>query len=347
MTQARAFLVVLAIVVPILSAGFSHVAVERARASHVESADYGTTYSSYDILVVTTDKRCYLPGEPVNITATLPNGFFGTFPTSCTMYYMILDSNGKVIYDMRVHYYWLMVITYWNVGPGYSRSFIWNQLDDQGNPVTPPKWLQAVVVIPAWGYSVSAYTKFEINPMPTSFDISLVPGWNLVSMPLLNDSWSAGEIGLEAGSVVVGWDAFAQGYSNPYVVGVSPEITDFRLIAGRSYFIYTQEAQTMTVFGCSSEVSSQYFMSLPVPSGGGWVCIGFSSLLGQKASDVDDLVKGARVNLVCKWNASSGVYQTYIPGHSPPVPPVLDFVIGPGEGCWLLVDGPGTLTYSP
>jgi len=86
-------------------------------------------------MVVTTDKSMYQPGEPVNITVTFPNGYSGMFRDGCTMYYTIVDSDGNVQYDLRRHMFWVMVITFWSVGPGYSRSFIWNQADDNNTPV--------------------------------------------------------------------------------------------------------------------------------------------------------------------------------------------------------------------
>ena len=82
-----------------------------------------------------------------------------------------------------------------------------------------------------------------------------------------------------------------------------------------------------------------------MPSGGGWICVGFSSLAtGFYASDISGFVNGAKVTMVCMWDPVSGSYDTYAPGISPPF---LDFVVGPGDGCWLLLDGPATLTYSP
>ena len=309
--------------------------------SSIESASAGL--SSH--LIVTTDKSIYLPGEPVNITATFPYGYTGTFPTSLTMYYMIIDSDGKVIYDMKKHVIVLMVITTWSVGPGYSRSFIWNQCDDNKTPVGYPKWLQAVVVVPAWYAPISAIAKFEINPMPTTFDLAVAPGWNQLSLPPLNDSWTAGGIGLAAGSIVIEWDEPTQSYGKAYIVGVTPETLDFRLIRGSAYLILTQESQILTLYGCSPEIFDEYSIDLNVPIKGGWACVGFNSLgPGVNASSVDDLVIGAKTIMVCKWNRITGMYDIYLPGITPSG---YDFVIGPGDGCWLRIDGPATLTYSP
>ncbi len=245
----------------------------------------------YGLLTVTTDKSCYLPGEPVNITATLQGPLVVTCPTSLTMYFVIFDSNDRVLYDMSRHVYVLMVLTTLTVGQELVRSFIWNQVDDNKESVGFPKYLQAEVIVPAIGMRIAAFAHFEINPMPTSFQIELFPGWNLVSLPLVNDSWTAGGIGLESGSVVAGWDASAQSYTNVFIAGLSPETRDFRLMSGCSYFVWTQEDQTLILRGCSPEALAGCSVSLDVPRGGGWFCLVFCSLeTGRHASDINALV---------------------------------------------------------
>jgi len=350
-TNARAVLVGLVIVASLASVSYSGVIRSPGEVSFVQN--YGIENSATDnslaqvhsIMTVTTDKSYYLPGEPVNITATLNGPLALTCPTSLTMYFVIIDSYDRVIYDMSRHGYWLQVITTLVVRDQLVRSFIWNQVDDNGAPVGFPKCLQAEVIVPAWNMPLSAFAQFEINPMPTSFQIELFPGWNLVSSPLVNDSCWAGGIGLENGSVVAKWDPPTQSYLNMYIVGSSPERRDFRLVAGCSYFIWSPQDQTVILRGCSPNAFSQFSVNLDVPIYGGWICVGFSSLgPGWNASDIPALVKGAKVLVVCKWEPIYHVYKAYLPGSSPPSH---DFVIGPGVGCWLWVDGPGTLTYSP
>ena len=341
----------LVIVASLASVSYSGVIRSPGEVSFVQN--YGIENSATDnslaqvhsIMTVTTDKSYYLPGEPVNITATLNGPLALTCPTSLTMYFVIIDSYDRVIYDMSRHVIVLMVVTTLIVGEELVRSFIWNQVDDYGTPVGFPKCLRAEVIVPAWNMRLSAFAQFEINPMPTSFQIELFLGWDLVSLPLLNDSWWAGGIGLENGSVVAKWDAPTQSYANMYIVGFSPERRDFRLVAGCSYFMWTQQDQTIILRGCSPYAFSQFSVNLDVPGVGGWICVGFSSLgPGWNASDIDALVKGAKVLMVCIWDPNMHAYKVYIPGVTPPSH---DFVIDPGDGCWLSLDGPGTLTYSP
>lgn len=338
----RAVLLAMAVVASLMSSSFSGLDGVSSEDSPVQNS-LVDQYDKLPVLVVTTDKSIYLPGEPVNVTATFPYGYSAMFPSTITMYYMILDCDGKVVYKQIV--YGLMVITFWSVGPGYSRSFIWNQSDNTGKLVGSPKWLQAAVIVPAYSYPLNATSEFEINPMATSFNIALAQGWSLLSMPLVNDSWSAGGIGLGIGSIVVGWNANTQAYSETFVVGVSPEFVDFRLMAGRSYFVWSPQAQSMVLHGCSPDFFSQFSMNLNVPSGGGWICVGFSSLgPGFYASDIPGLVKGSKVIIVCIWDSTLGVYDMYIPGMTPPNH---DFLVGPGAGCWLLLGRSATLSYSP
>jgi len=153
---------------------------------------------------------------------------------------------------------------------------------------------------------------------------------------LFMDRWS---LGLESGSVVVGWDSSAQAYAEQYVAGISPEFLDFGLLAGTSYFIYSQQAQTISLLGCSPEVFSQYSVNLLVPLLGGWTCVGFNTLgPGPCASEISDLVKGANVRIVCMYDPASSSYRTFIPGLTPLA---LDFTVDPGQGCWLWLDGAG------
>jgi hypothetical protein len=343
--KARDSLVVAAIVLLFSSASLYSLGTEGDRAYSQDLASPAATSAITAPLVVTTDKPSYLPGEPVNITATFPYGYSGIFPTSLTMYFVITDIDDFTIYDMSKHGYWLMVITGLTVGPGYSRSFTWNQIDDSGKPVIAPKWLNAVVIVPAWSNPLRASTEFEINPMPASFKDSLSPGWNFVSMPLLNDSLSAGRLGLGTGSIIVGWNTVTQSYSSAFIVGTSPEFMDYDIVAGNAYFIWSPQDQPLLVRGCSPDYFTKFSTYLNVPSGGGWAGIGFSSLgSGFYASEVPGLVKGASVSVVCVWDSASGQYHVYVPGKSPPFQ---DFVIGPGDGCWLLLNGPGTLSYLP
>lgn len=341
MIKVGAVIGAVAVVTFLMSAGYGGFLGKSGMSLHVQGSTVDMS-GPPPLLVITTDRQVYLPGEPVNITATFPSGYSGMFPSTVTMYYMILDCNGHVVYKQVV--YGLMVITYWSAVPGYSRSFTWNQTDNAGKPIESPKWLEAAIIVPAYFNPLNESSAFEINPMATSFDLSLDYGWNLVSLPLVNDSWSAGSVGLASGSVVAAWNGIAQSYQGTFVVGASPESADFRLVAD-AYFIWSPLVQSVTLRGCSPTYFSQFTIDLAVPSGGGWACIGFKSLgPGLHASDIAQLVKGSDVTVVCIWDPILSAYRTFIPGATPSA---YDFEVGPGEGCWLCLEGPAKLTYSP
>lgn len=302
-------------------------------------------------LTVTTDKHYYLPGEPVGITVTLnagPMGLTLTFPSSLQCYYVISTVDGIPIYDLQYHVIVLLWVTTLSLAPWevLAWNFTWEQVYDSGGAVEFPRFLRADAILPCWGTPMIASSPwFEINPKPGSCQLDLLPGWNLVSMPLLNDSFRPSALGLKNGSVVAEWDDHLQGYQQAYLVGYSDEIYDFAMMPGHAYFIWTAEAQTIDLHGCCPDAFESLSIALDVPAGGGWACVAFNTLGAEVlASEVDSLVSGSNVGLVCKWDPGAGKFLSYLPGVSPSM---LDFVIGSGEGCWLWVDGPGTLSYSP
>lgn len=177
------------------------------------------------------------------------------------------------------------------------------------------------------------------------FTMSLQKGWNLVSIPVMNDFINASTLGLGIGDIVVPWDSLEQSYGQSYVVGTSPSSYDFPLIVGSSYFIYSASGENIVVGGCSPDVSDFFAMPLYVPEGGGWVSVGFNSLGGSfNAVDFASFVVNANVKFVSRWNCTSSGYDDYVIGASPDA---YNFQLIPGQGYWLWIDHTGLLWFNP
>jgi len=80
-----------------------------------------------------------------------------------------------------------------------------------------------------------------------------------------------------------------------------------------------------------------------VPSSGGWVAIGISSLTAHyMASNIASMYIGGKVIIVVGWTVSTQSYHSYVVGF-----PMTDFVLMPGQGYWMYVTGPGLFSYNP
>jgi len=177
------------------------------------------------------------------------------------------------------------------------------------------------------------------------FSISLQTGWNLLSIPLLNDSIKASTLGLQTGDIVAAWDSTNQSYGQTYVVGVSGPAYDFSIDQGVSYMVWVAVETQIVVRGIPPSVLPSYCEPLTVGSSGGWTCVGIISVSStMHASDLASSVSGADVLFVSKWNATSGMYEDYVVGISPSS---FDFEIEPGQGYWIWISQPGVLEYSP
>jgi parallel beta-helix repeat protein len=180
----------------------------------------------------------------------------------------------------------------------------------------------------------------------TNSTLHLVYGWNLVSVPLADISYKASTLGLATGDAVCMWDSATQSYSHFYVVGISPPPQNFDIEPGIGYFIRVATETNLTLAGNHPDKYLSYSIPLNVPSGGGWVCIGLTSLDSSRhASDVASYVSGTVAKFICKFDATTGKYVSYVVGISPPP---YDFHVLPGDAMWLWISSPGgTLTYSP
>jgi hypothetical protein len=182
----------------------------------------------------------------------------------------------------------------------------------------------------------------SIGSFPSLFGMSLLKGWNLISIPSDGFIYKASNLGLKTGDVVASWNSTLQKYDKVFIVGLSPPPADFELSPSTGYWVNTVGSERIKLNGAiPSAVQSN---RISVPSAGGWTLIGFESLnVTRYASDIPKMhnVTGG-ISVVSRYNAATVSYDIYLSGA-----PMTDFTLAPGEAyyCWCTVSG--TLTYLP
>jgi len=200
-----------------------------------------------------------------------------------------------------------------------------------GNPVNHAYAEDGQFVFRIWvddahGHNVTTAAIIDVK---SEFDMALVTGWNLVTVPLVGHSYRASTLGLSPGDVVAGYNPATKTYDKMYYVGISPPTYDFDIEPCLGYWISVTGSKTITLAGY--EASGMVYTFVDVPSGGGWAILGVPSLeTGLMASDVAAMYEGD-ITAVAAFNAVTKTYQTYYPA----IPPT-DFAVAPGSGMWLM-----------
>lgn len=176
------------------------------------------------------------------------------------------------------------------------------------------------------------------------YNLTIVPGWNLVSIPVLGVALNASALGLVNGENISMLDTSAQNYTE-YKQGTSPPSSDFIVMTGLGYWIYAETTKQITVSGIKPLSTMPQTLSISVPASGGWALVGWTSMNNTRhASDLASYITGAFVKIVSKWDTAGQLYKDYVVGVDPASD---DFTLTPGEGYMVWVDSPCTLTYNP
>lgn len=173
----------------------------------------------------------------------------------------------------------------------------------------------------------------------TSFNLSLVAGWNFVSLPLAGYGYMASMLDLGPGGLVVGFNSTTQNYDKTFFCDFGE--VDFALEDSVGYWIYSSVANTLTIGG--SYPSVQQSLNIDVPDSGGWAAVGFlGSGATRWASDIVDMFSGS-IDLVVKWDqALQDFTNTYFA-----IWEEGDFQLTTGMCYWVYFLGDGVLTYLP
>ena len=182
----------------------------------------------------------------------------------------------------------------------------------------------------------------SVGLFPSLFGMSLLMGWNLISIPSDGYVYRASTLGLKNGDVVASWNSTLQIFDKVYIVGNSPPPTDFVLSPSTGYWVNTAGNERIKLNGTIPSVVQTKRIS--VPSSGGWTLIGFESLnVTRYASDIPRMhdVPGG-ISVVSRFNAATSSYDIYLVGA-----PMTDFTLAPGEAYYCYCTVSGTLTYIP
>ena len=173
--------------------------------------------------------------------------------------------------------------------------------------------------------------------VPAGFVCALTPGWNFVSVPFVGYGLKASTLGLLPGDMVSRWNTTTQRYDLNHIVGSGRN--DFAIEANAGYWVYAGSAETIYLGGVLPTTAQS--AAITVPTGGGWVIIGFESLsTARVAEDVGAMYTGGSVLSVSKY--AGGPYITHV------IPSTRNnFQLGPGVAYWIWVTASGTLSYSP
>jgi len=185
-------------------------------------------------------------------------------------------------------------------------------------------------------YSTDMSPSWYVTTHGTYFDLVMVAGWNLVSIPVVSYGYMAGTLPLLEGDVIAGFDPAVQDYTDNYIVGFP--FGDFAIAQNTGYWIYANSAETIRLFGVIP--TGLQSRTITVPAGGGWAIIGFSSLSSRYVSTIPGMFTGS-ISVIAVWDAALGDYNSYIPGFSD------DFLVASGLGIWVYCDTSGTLSYTP
>jgi hypothetical protein len=164
-----------------------------------------------------------------------------------------------------------------------------------------------------------------VNESCVSVDVSLLPGWNLITVPVRTSWWASDLAGNVVGcGSVSGWDAVNQTYET-FIVGV-PE-SDFVIEEGCGYFVDVSVGSVCTMVGLP-------VVNVSVPLSVGWNLLGWYHEGNTTASGFAENISGC--GSVSWWNNSVQTYDTFIVGI-----PESDFGITRGMGLFVDVNQSG------
>ncbi len=168
----------------------------------------------------------------------------------------------------------------------------------------------------------SAWFSFEIiNGSFLFWNTSLISGWNLIGIPVIN-TWNASDLAdnLSYCNSVSCWDTLNQTYQT-YIVGGPPSF-DFTLQDGHGFFVDESDNEILSLVGIP-------IINVSVPLEVGWNLLSWYHTENTTASNLAGNITGC--SSVSSWNATIQSYDTYIVGG----PDTFDFVITSGMGVFV------------
>jgi len=166
----------------------------------------------------------------------------------------------------------------------------------------------------------------------TSYDINLVPGWNLISTPLIPDDTAIGTVlsGMSKVKGVYAYDAL----NETWVYNVSGYGNLTEITTGNGYWFEMSASETLTINGSFLGVGGAVPPTYPVYTG--WNLIGFHSLTTDTAYDY---LSNVHENYASKMYG----YQTGVWTIIHDVDLAEGGSLEPGYGYWIYMQQNGTI----
>jgi hypothetical protein len=166
----------------------------------------------------------------------------------------------------------------------------------------------------------------------TEFDIDLVSGWNLISLPLIPNSTDIEDVldGVWANFVKAA--TFVDGVPQSYVKGAPGVQSLTEMTPEFGYWVFMNAPDTLTVTGQFQADPPALPAAYDVAVG--WNLIGFHSVAGQTASAYLSALTANGVPTWAKmWGYANGAWS----------PVGVNGTMNPGQGYWLAVTAAGTI----
>jgi hypothetical protein len=184
-------------------------------------------------------------------------------------------------------------------------------------------------------FSITKLGDITIEP-GISFKLNLNEGWNLISIPLINNSFTAESFASAIGNSNVKYILkrnSTMGIYQGYIVGFGGNRDNFDIRPDIGYFVYSVNQTTFSISGGLPKNRSINLVE-------GWNLIGWTSLNTSTATKAFVEPLGDKVRYVTKRNNVTGEYQTYVAGFSGIQG---DFAVEPGHGYFVYVTSNCTL----
>lgn len=193
----------------------------------------------------------------------------------------------------------------------------------------------------------------EVIAVPdlVTYQITIYPGWNFISIPIIPTDTSRRVITLHAsdlasqlsaGDTIRAYNYTSRGY-DLYTAGVNTpdDPVNFIFRPDYGYWVYNSGGSNKILTFTGIRPSGMRSISL-IP---GWNQIGWTSFRADcKASTLFGYISGGTPKYILGWNTS---LQKNDPAYTPISPSMYDFIIQSGRGYWLFVTASSTLTYIP
>ena len=176
-----------------------------------------------------------------------------------------------------------------------------------------------------------------VNSAAVEVTLTLYEGWNLIALPVINNSFTASSLASAIGDVsyIMDRNASDGGYQE-FIVGFSGDADDFVISPGEGYYMYLDVVQKdFTIRGIQADTWSIDLVE-------GWNLVGWTSPdpSDAVAALVDPL--GSKIKYAAKRNSPYGDYEEYIVGFSEPED---NFDVEPGHGYFVYVTSNCTLVH--